>query len=239
MKTINKKDNQIVFQAEIEESLANAIRRYIGQIPILAIDEIEISKNDSALYDETVAHRIGLLPLKMEKSFNEKTEAILRLAVNKAGIVHANELKGKLSIIYPQTPIVYLDNNQELELTATARVGKGYQHSKFSSGLMFYRNIIDVKLEKDCPEGVIGVCPSDVFSLESGKLVVKNLLDCDMCEACAEFCQKKGKEGVKLIPTKDLLITLESFGQLPTEDLLSKAVEQLKKDLRDVSKELK
>ena len=72
MKIINKKNNQMTFSAEIDESLANAIRRYVDQIPILAIDEVEISKNDSPLYDETVAHRIGLIPLKMEKTISEK-----------------------------------------------------------------------------------------------------------------------------------------------------------------------
>ena len=41
MKIIEKKDNQITFSAEVDESLANAIRRYVDQIPILAIDEIE------------------------------------------------------------------------------------------------------------------------------------------------------------------------------------------------------
>jgi len=51
MKLIEKKKNQITFTAEIDESLANAVRRYLDQIPILAIDEVDISKNDSALYD--------------------------------------------------------------------------------------------------------------------------------------------------------------------------------------------
>ena len=74
MKSIEKKENQITFGADIDESLANAIRRYISEIPILAVEEIEIYKNDSPLYDETIAHRIGLIPLKMEKSMAEKTE---------------------------------------------------------------------------------------------------------------------------------------------------------------------
>ena len=78
MKSIEKKENQITFGADIDESLANAIRRYISEIPILAVEEIEIYKNDSPLYDETIAHRIGLIPLKMEKSMAEKTEIIFQ-----------------------------------------------------------------------------------------------------------------------------------------------------------------
>jgi DNA-directed RNA polymerase alpha subunit len=72
MKVITKKNNQITFSAEVDESLANAVRRYVDQIPILAVDEVEISKNDSPLYDETVAHRIGMIPLKMDKSMDER-----------------------------------------------------------------------------------------------------------------------------------------------------------------------
>ena len=85
MKLISKKDNIIVFQADIEETLANAIRKYLNQVLIPAIDEVEISKNDSPLYDETIAHRIGLIPLKTNKISSEKTPIKLRLNVKKEG----------------------------------------------------------------------------------------------------------------------------------------------------------
>lgn len=74
MKKIEKSQDQVVFTIDTEETVANSIRRYVNQIPVLAIDEIEIEKNDSALYDETIAHRIGLIPLKMGKSAAKKTE---------------------------------------------------------------------------------------------------------------------------------------------------------------------
>jgi DNA-directed RNA polymerase alpha subunit len=52
MKTIKSDEEKITFLIETSETIANAIRRYVSHIPILAIDEIEISKNGSALYDE-------------------------------------------------------------------------------------------------------------------------------------------------------------------------------------------
>ena len=42
MKIIRKKEKKLTFSAEIHNSLANAIRRYVYQIPIVAIDEVEI-----------------------------------------------------------------------------------------------------------------------------------------------------------------------------------------------------
>jgi hypothetical protein len=40
-----------------------------NEIPVLAVDSIEVSKNDSMLYDEMLALRIGLIPLKADKTF--------------------------------------------------------------------------------------------------------------------------------------------------------------------------
>ena len=55
-------------------SLANAIRRSVLEIPIMAIDNVEISKNDSALYDEIIAHRLGLIPIKTSKTIKQTGE---------------------------------------------------------------------------------------------------------------------------------------------------------------------
>ena len=63
MKIVEKKDNRIGILIDGNESLANALRRSINEIPNVAIDEIEFYKNDSALYDEIIAHRLGLIPI--------------------------------------------------------------------------------------------------------------------------------------------------------------------------------
>ena len=89
METINKTNEKYIFKAEIEDSLINSIRRYVGQIQIAAIDEVEISKNDSPLYDETLAHRLGLVPLKQ----NGKKEGKLKLSSQEKGIVYSGALK--------------------------------------------------------------------------------------------------------------------------------------------------
>jgi len=238
MKIISKKDKQITFTAEIDESLANAVRRYLYQIPIIAVDGIEISKNDSPLYDETIAHRIGLVPLKMDKLISEKTVVKLKLKAKKEGMVYSGELTGGVKVVYDKIPITSLKKGQELEIIATAKVGKGDKHSKFSPGLMFYRNVAEVKIDKDCPQEVINVCPQNILGMKNGKIIVEDDYKCDMCEACVELCKKQGKDSIKLIPTKELVITLESFGQLTVEEMFKKSIEILKKDLVKVSKKI-
>jgi DNA-directed RNA polymerase subunit D len=235
MKIIEKKDNKIVFRAEIEESLANAIRRYMNRIPLIAIDEVDISKNDSPLYDETIAHRIGLIPLKMGK-IDEKKPIELKLNVKKEGAVYSEELKGDVKVVYDKIPITILKKGQELELIGKARVGTGVRHPKFSPGIMFYRNVFDIKLDKDCPKEVVNVCPQKIFELKDGNVKVNDALRCDMCEACIEFCRKQKKNSIKLMPTKDLMIILESWGQLSVNEMLNKSIETLKRDLKEVSK---
>jgi len=237
MKLIQKKDNQITFTAEVDESLTNAIRRYLNQIPILAIEEVEISRNDSPLYDETIAHRMGLIPLKMDKATNKNKDIKLKLNTKKEGIVYSKELNGSVNIVYEQIPITSLNKGQELEMVAIARVGKGSKHSKFSPGLMFYRNIIDVKVDKNCPQEVIDSCPQKILKLENGKVIVKDNYKCDMCGACIDINTKR-KDSIELIPTKELMISLESFGQLSIEEIFKKSLEILKKDLKEVSKEI-
>ncbi len=239
METTEKKDNKISFKAKITESLANAIRRYINQIPVAAVDEVEIIKNDSPLYDETVAHRIGLIPIKEDKSLKEGSEVKLKLETNKEGTVYSSELKGKMSPAYDSIPITVLNKNQEMELVGYVRLGKGETHSKFSPGLMFCRNVVSLKVDKDCPKEILNLCSKGALEEKEGKVVVKDSSICDACEVCVEECEKRGKNSVEITPTDELLIGIESFGQIEKKDIFLRAIDVLKKDLKEFSKKIK
>lgn len=231
MKIENKKENEFIFTANIEESLANAIRRYVSQIQTIAIDEVEIHKNDSPLYDEIVAHRLGLIPLKMKKG---KGVYELKLNVKKKGYVYAEDMEGDLKVIYGKTPITYLNDGQEIKIIATTKMGNGQEHGKFSPGMISYRNIFKIKLDKECPKEIAESCPKNVFEQKGEMIVLKNENACDYCEACIDYCKKNKKTEPKIIPSEDILIKIESWGQIPVEEIFIQSIDLLRQDLKEI-----
>ena len=237
MKLVEKSNNQIVFAAEIDESLANAIRRHVSEIPILGVDEVEILKNDSAIYDETIAHRIGLIPLKMEKGLNDKSEIDLKLVTNKEGNVLSGNLKGKAKVVYENIPITNLSKGQELEIIAKAKLGRGSEHSKYSSGALFYRNMCEIILDKEFLEEVKRICPKNEIKEKGGKIIIVDDRRKSVADVCEGICESNSKKAE--VDYKDgLIITIESFGQLDVEDIFNESVKELKKDLNEVVKKV-
>ena len=235
MEKIEKTENQIVFKTETSETLANSIRRYLNQIPVMAIDDVEISKNDSPLYDEAIAHRLGLVPLKTDKGVNEKSTGKLKLKVEKEGIVHSGELKGEPSVVYKGIPITTLAEGQEIEIVANVKSGKGSEHAKFSPGLMFYRNVSEVTLDKSFSEEVKSICPDNEIKEKSGKIVITDDQKKEVLDVLESLAQKKGKKA-EVEPKNQLVITLESFGQISPEEMFRKSIEALEKDLANFEK---
>lgn len=237
MEILDKKDYQMTFSSDIDESLANAIRRYVSQVSTLAIDEVEIIKNDSALYDETLAHRIGLIPIKTDK-ISEKLKGALKLNVKKEGFVLSGEMSGNVDLVYSDIPLTHLNKDQELQLNATTKLGTGAEHVKFTPGLMFYRNIQEVTLDKNLAEGIKKVFPNAVIKEKGNKIIVLDNGAQEMSDFCEGLANKEGKD-VELADKGGLVITVETYGQMPEKDIFTKAIDVLKKDLLTVSKQIK
>lgn len=234
MKLIEKTKDQLVFAAEMDESIANAIRRYVGQIPVVAVDELEISRNDSPLYDETIAHRVGLIPLSM-KDVKAAEKGRLKMNVKREGTVYSGDLKGHPEPVYKNIPITTLDKGQELQFTASVGLGKGAEHAKFSPGLMFYRNSAEITMDKEFLEEVRKVLPDAEIKEKGNKMTILDNKKKEVADMCEGIANKKKKKA-DVVSGKELIISLESFGQMDAKDIFNESVDTLKKDLASVAK---
>jgi len=238
MELIEKTENRIVFKAKTNETLANSLRRSLNRIPIRAVDELKISKNDSSLYDETVAHRIGLIPLKTPKNVKGDEVLKLKLKVKKPGFVYSGDIKGDGEIVYDGIPILLLNEAQEVNIEMSTRIGTGEEHAKFSPGLIYYRNAYEITLDSEFLGEIKRVFPENTIKTKGSKIVVlddKAKSALDFCEALVERNGKKAE----LKWTGEIIFTIESFGQLDVTIILEKALEVLEKDLKSFIKALK
>ncbi len=156
VEVIERKKDSIKFSVEgIKPSFANSLRRImISEIPTMAIEWVDFKKNDSALYDELIAHRLGLIPLKYPKGAYKPPEeckeasvkdsqCYAKLKLKKKGpcTVYSGDLECEnedVKPVYDKIPIVELLEGQELELIAYARLGYGREHIKWQGAVVGY-----------------------------------------------------------------------------------------------------
>ena len=234
MKLLEKNNEKVSFITDMDVSLANAIRRSANEIPVLAIDSVEISKNDSALYDEIIAHRLGLIPLKNQKVKGNEIEMKLK-AKGKAGKT-TKIMSGELGelVVYPDMPIVFLDEGQEIEFVAKARLGKGITHAKFSPGLIYYKHLPKIKITSEGEkQAELAEIYPEVFSFD-GKLKIKNETARDLSEEDFE-----NYPGVSISFDDKIIFYVESWGQMEAKEIFLEACEELKENILEVGKQLK
>lgn len=218
---LHNKENELSFIIrEINPAIANYIRRsMISEVPVLAIEDVNFIKNDSALFDEIIAHRLGLIPLKTDlKSYELQEECTCKgagcakctlnftLIAKGPCTVYSSDLKSqdpKIMPVYDKIPIVILTKTQKLELEAVAKLGLGKIHSKFIPGVIYYRSTI------------------------SGKNKQVNEL---------EF---KDTDDYELTSNTDFVFTIESFGQLSPKEIFEEGLKRINSRLEEFEKLLK
>ncbi len=232
---------------------ANAIRRAImEEVPTMAIEEVEFRKNSSILYDEIVAHRLGLTPLKTDlKSYNlpeeckckgegcARCQTKITLKTSAGGTITASQMKSKDSNIvpiYPNMPITKLGKGQSMELEATAVLGKGKVHSKWSPGHVYYYNEAKITVNND--EKLLNEFkdkyPPQVFD-KSGKIdrsLINTPALIDACDGISKLVEIERKED-------SFVFVVESWGQLAPKVILIEAVKQISMQLDEISELMK
>src|SRR3989338_5255578 len=105
IKEEKKKSKVVLLLKERDEVFANTVRRLIlEEVPTLAVEDLELKDNSSALYDEMLGLRLGLIPIKTDlKSYELKEkckcagagcaqcELKMTLKVGKKGYVYAED----------------------------------------------------------------------------------------------------------------------------------------------------
>jgi DNA-directed RNA polymerase subunit D len=235
METIKKNTEEMTFITNMNVSLANAIRRSVAEISVMAIDECDIYKNDSALYDEMIAHRLGLISLKNQKLKKDDT---VEMKLKSKGKGEGTEvLAGELGeeVVYPETPVVLLAEGQEIELVARARVGKGIDHAKFMPGLVYYKHLPQVKISGEGEKQVeLAELYPEAFEMFGEKVKVKNAWACDSDDE-----DMKDFPGVEISFDDNLVFAIESWGQISASDIFVEACKALKGNLAELSKAIK
>ncbi len=240
-------DRRAAFVVEgVHPYFVNAMRRVLlAEVPKLAIHKVTIYDNTSALFDEIIAHRIGMCPVPTDPStLNLKgrvddegnPEYLVRFTLTKEGpcTVYSGDLEPEdkaFAIADPNIPIVSLLANQRLILECEAVLGDGTEHARWQScqavGYKYYPTAeFDAsKISPDVARTVVEQTPRGILGLEGDKLVVLQPENVNRATEATKLT-----DGVFTVTYDDrkFLFRFETDGALKAEDAVIKAVEILK-----------
>lgn len=231
----------------------NTLRRLMNNsVPVMAIDEVKFLENSSAMYDEQVALRLGLVSLTTDlDSYMVKSQCkckgegcarcTLDITLNKLGpcTVYASDLKSKdpaVKAVFPNTPITKLFEGQTLKFEAKAILGVGKVHAKFIPGFMFYINLPKFKVKDTKEAKKIAEESNGVLECDGKKLSLVNYSKADFAISLLE--DHSDAVEVELL-NDEFIVTIESWGQLSLKDLMSKTIEVFDTELDELESEIK
>ena len=239
-----------------DHAYANALRRaMMAEVPTMAIEDVIIIENTSVLYDEVIAHRLGLIPLRTDLDtyvLPEECDCKSELGCSKCRasftleaeakdeplMVYSSDLKPESDVtpVSGNIPIVKLGPTQKLRLEMYARLGRGIEHAKWQPvSACAYKYLPKVTLNPENlanPEEVIRICPTDVYSSNSeNKIMVRDEMACTLCMDCVEKAVPVDTK--KSFPVKvegdehSFIFYVESTGALPTKRVVTEAARVL------------
>lgn len=121
---------------------ANLVRRYaMSQVPVFAVTSVTVYENTSTLFDEYIAHRIGLVPLRSPAGVKGDEEALFTLEASGPAMIYSGQLSSghdKIKVATEKIPLLQLLQDQNLRLEAKALSGIGRKHARWQAGLAAY-----------------------------------------------------------------------------------------------------
>ncbi|NYT04935.1 MAG: DNA-directed RNA polymerase subunit D [Methanomicrobiales archaeon] len=241
-------------------AFANAFRRaMISEVPTLAIEDVRIYDNNSALFDEMLAHRLGQIPLHTDLETLVAADqcscggvgcpgccVTYTLSVEGPKMVYSGDLipeDPKAAPVHDNIPIVKLIDGQKIVLEARAVINTGKEHAKWQStiacGYKAYPVIrIDDRCDacgmcvEECPRGVLRTGGRTV------EIVDGRLEYCSLCRLCERACLAGGigeQPAIHVTPDPSRYIfVVESDGSLPVREIMERALLFLKRQSKDL-----
>ncbi len=228
----------------VSPAFMNAVRRtIINNVPCLAVDEVTFYENDSVVFDEMLANRLGLLPIKTDvKAY--KIGDTVKLVLEKAGPcdVTSKDIKctdPKIEIVDKKIIITKLGKEERVKLEMTAKMSVGSEHARFQPAIVSFNELPKINnnsSHKNTKE-LIEAMPKGTIEEKAGKLF---LLDPYNIKTQNQFENILEKFGVELEYTKDeFVLSLETTGQLSSIEVINSALDQLNTKLDELNKEIK
>ncbi len=263
VKTTELKGNKGVLRFEDAEMyFVNSLRRVmLAELPKLAIDDVIIYDNTSALFDEMISHRLGLIPIPTTDlsilSFRSECKCggkgcpscTVRYTLSKEGecVVYSGDLQPEhpsFAITETLVPIVELAKDQRIILEVEAVLGRGKDHAKWQVVLApRYRMDTVMSFDKKHINEVkafVQELPKDfVMEIKGDKLELKDHSKLPMFEAYLEK-KKDNLISVTKDPSK-LTFSFETDGSMSAKaalqesiNILAKKYEEFRSLLKDI-----
>ncbi len=245
VKKISEKNNVLkLLVTDTDTVMINSIRRAaMGEVQTLAVEDVSIYENTSIIPDEMLAHRLSMLPIKMDMKRYKEGDT-LKLLLEKEGpcTVYGKDIKStdpKIDVIDKKVPIAKLKKDQKIKIEMEATIGRGKDHAKWQTAIIGYKNVADIATEKECNlcKDCIHACPKKILEVKGKTISLKEPLQCDLCGECRDACkvsQLKIKENEKAF-----LLTIETMKSLENTAIIEEAINKLEQKTGEFRKALK
>jgi DNA-directed RNA polymerase subunit D len=226
----------------VNHTLMNTIRRTImTNVPCLAIETVHIYDNDSVIFDEMLANRLGLLPIKTDIKTYKKDDTV-KLVLEKTGpcVVTSKDIKctdPKIEITDKKIIITKLGKDQNIKLEMTAVMKAGEQHARHQPAIVSYNEVLEINNDKSYDtKAILAEAPKGSLEVKAGKLFFTDPYNTEHQNQPLDILKK---HGVKMDYSKtDFILTIESTGQLTPKEVLETAIVQLEDNLSEIEKQL-